>query len=359
MMTAAITGVWVYMPYIDRLISRPATVESFSPENNAESRGESNSPPAPTANSNLTSTPPSQLLTPLEQQPGNLFRSMFPGDVPRPHFPELGEPYHYFASGEAVHFVSLGDGPSIKGSATKMRVYLPAKINLEKKHPCILIAPAGTNMLRGNDVDAGDYHDEALPYAQAGMVVVLYSLDGATDQKVNPNRQFSASFTAFEAAGGGVTNGRIAMEFALAKLRMVDPDRIYSAGHSSAGTVSLLLASQESRLAGAIAYAPICNMERRLSRYINDATVTRALPSLPEFVRATSPLNYAPIFKTPLFVFHARDDSNEPYVNTQEFVEALRTSGKNVEFVTAEHGNHYQSMIEEGIPAAIRWINKQ
>ena len=33
--------------------------------------------------------------------------------------------------------------------------------------------------------------------------------------------------------------------------------------------------------------------------------------------------------------------------------------GKDVESVTAEQGNHYQSMIDEGIPAAIRWIKQQ
>ena len=312
-----------------------------------------------TANPGTTSTKTPNKPESEEVRARNLFKSMFPLDVNQPRFPELDKPYHQFASGETVHFVSLGDGPSIMGSATKMRVYLPAKINLAEKHPCILMAPAGTNMLRGNDVDAGDYHDEALPYAQAGMVVVLYSLDGATNGKIRTDQQLLISYNAFQIAAAGVTNGKIALEFALAKLNMVDPDRIYSGGHSSAATVSLLLASQETRLAGGIAYAPICIMERRLSRYLNDPIVAGALRTLPKFAEATSPLNYASIYQCPLFVFHARDDSNEPYVNTHEFVESLRMFGKDVEFVTAEQGNHYQSMIDEGIPAAIRWIKQQ
>ena len=68
-----------------------------------------------------------------------------------------------------------GTGP---GEATQMNVYLPPGEHADRSIGCVLVAPAGTNLLVGNSMDGEDYHDETLPYAEAGFLTIQYSLDG-------------------------------------------------------------------------------------------------------------------------------------------------------------------------------------
>jgi hypothetical protein len=68
-----------------------------------------------------------------------------------------------------------GSGP---GEQTQMNIYLPAGEHAARSLGCVLVAPAGTNLLVGNSLDGDDYHDETLPYAEAGFVTIQYSLDG-------------------------------------------------------------------------------------------------------------------------------------------------------------------------------------
>lgn len=58
-------------------------------------------------------------------------------------------------------------------------------------------------------------------------------------------------------------------------------------------------------------------------------------------------------------VFHARDDSNVPFSDAEAFVAKLKTAGKSVTFETTPDGDHYQSMIDPGIPTAIAWLNAE
>ncbi|HTN74786.1 MAG TPA: prolyl oligopeptidase family serine peptidase, partial [Pirellulaceae bacterium] len=218
-------------------------------------------------------------------------------------------------------------------------------------------APAGTPLITGNDVDAGDYHDETLPYAQAGMVAIMYSLDGPAPetQLVAP---IAAAYKQFKAAKGGVVNGRNALEFAVQKLPQVDPQRIYTAGHSSAATVSLLVAAHEPRVKACLAYAPCCDVELRLKDLANDWQATRAMPGLANFLRDTSPKTHLGKYQCPVFVFHAKDDSNEPFSTTERFVTAMRQANANITFGTSDHGDHYESMIQFGIPQGIAWLKQ-
>lgn len=219
-------------------------------------------------------------------------------------------------------------------------------------------------MLHGNPLDADNYHDEALPYSEAGMAVVCYSLDG--EMTADPSAgdrayglALSVAYRQFMASKAGVVNGRNALEFSLAKLPQVNPKMIYTAGHSSAATVSLLLAANEERLAGAIAFAPITDLRIRLDELAQERSVRSILPGLVTYLRTGSPVTYVDRYKCPLFVFHSRDDSNEPFQNTENFVNQLKANSSNVEFAIVDSGDHYDSMIQAGIPRAIHWIQNQ
>ena len=74
--------------------------------------------------------------------------------------------------------IALGTGGP-PGHAMRLRVYLSQGPHAPKSLPCVLVPPAGTNMLIGMKMDDLSYADETVPYVKAGFAVVHYSLDGA------------------------------------------------------------------------------------------------------------------------------------------------------------------------------------
>jgi dipeptidyl aminopeptidase/acylaminoacyl peptidase len=69
-----------------------------------------------------------------------------------------------------------------------------------------------------------------------------------------------------------------------------------------------------------------------------------------------SPLANAPKLRCPLFLFHADDDTNVPSSDNEQFDVSVKRSNHNVTFVRVPTGNHYDSMIQQGIPKAIAWF---
>ena len=289
---------------------------------------------------------------------------LFPLNLPLPKFPALGESKVLSPSDTSVYFVDFGTVPGNAGPgmAMTMRVYLPPGNHAPGSIGCVLVAPAGTNLLSGNAMDNDDYHAEVLPYAQAGMAVVFYSMDGhmkescASDQA--ETAAMAAAYKQFKAAGAGVINGRNALEFVKAKLPQVDPNRIYAAGHSSAAVASLLLAAHEPRIKACIAYAPATDVKLRMIEIIQDPGVKKFLPGVQEFLTQGSPRSHYMRIRCPVFLFHAKDDSNEPFASSARFARLMRMSSLRCDFVTVKTGNHYQSMIDQGIPRGIEWLKE-
>ena len=270
-------------------------------------------------------------------------------DLSKVVLPDLG-------GGEVIEGTSIkshdlrasGSGP---GSTTRFRVLVPAGIHPEKSLICVLVAPAGSNLLSGMDLDEGDYLDETLPYAEAGMVVVSYSIDGAL-----MGDDVATAFQQFREAGAGVVNGALAFKLAREKLPWVDPEKVYSAGHSSAGTLSLMLAAHLPDLAGSIAYAPACDVAAFHQDLLDEPLSGLVLPGARTFVKRASPLTHAARIRVPVFLFGARDDEKVTSEEWRNFVRAITDTGGEAEVKTVADGGHYQSMIDEGIPAGIEWI---
>ncbi|MHC4877730.1 MAG: alpha/beta hydrolase family protein [Planctomycetota bacterium] len=274
-----------------------------------------------------------------------------------PEFPELPEPRPSSVSGVSYFEIDLGavDGNSGPGSQMQLILYLPAGEHAPGSLSCVLIAPAGTSLLEGAECFDESYQAETLPYVEAGFAVVGYSLDGALEEQPTDG-EMNAAYRRFRAAQAGLFNARNALEFVLARVPQVSPDRIFSAGHSSAGTLSLLFAAHEPRLAGCIAFAPLSDPERRLKEYISSPAVKRVLPGVEEFVAFQSPLRTADRIACPIFLFHAADDSNVSVDDSQALVEVLTAADRKPEFRLVETGGHYDAMIQHGIPAAIEWM---
>lgn len=264
-------------------------------------------------------------------------------------FPELGAAQGMEA-GIVRHEVVLGTGPL----AGKVWVYLPEKPG-GTKLPTVLIAPAGSTLMVGMNLEQGDVL-EHLPYVRAGFAVVAFAIAGGLpDIKHASDAQHFAAMPTFMAAEAGLVNARRALDFALARVPQIDPDRIYTAGHSSAATLSLLVAEQEPRVKACIAFAPAPDVVKRLGRDLL-RQLDQKIPGFAAFIERTSPLTGVAHLHCPLFLFQAQDDTVTPIVDSVAFVNEARKTNARVTFVQWPRGGHYQSMIQEGIPQAIRWL---
>ncbi len=233
-------------------------------------------------------------------------------------------------------------------------IYEP-KYHSAPKLPCIFIAPAGTSLMSGNALGAGDM-PEHIPYVQAGYVVVVYSLDGdVSDADHMSDLQYAAALQAFADAHFGLTDSQAALNYALKHIPAVDSKRCYTAGHSSAGTVSLLFAEHEPRLAGCIAYAPAADAEYQIAHQ-NPKVYEQLCDRIDNYaarLHRASPSASPATLRCPAFIFHADDDSIVNTGEVQRFVAALKQTNSSVTYITVPTGDHYDSMIQQGIPDAL------
>lgn len=245
-----------------------------------------------------------------------------------------------------------GDAPPMK-----VWVYLPERL-AGPKIPCVLIAPAGSPLIHGMALGPGD-RAEHLPWVRAGFAVVAYELDGAVGENAGDDETMRA-VRAFVAASGGLDNARTALDYAQAKVPQIDPARVYTAGHSSAATVALLVAAREPRIKACVAFAPATDLEsdEELGKQAI-TTLDGVVPGFADWVRRTSPFTNAPRLRCPLFLFHADDDSTVSVNESARFAEAVRRTNPDVIFRRVQTGGHYESMIRQGIPLAVGWLKEQ
>ena len=236
-------------------------------------------------------------------------------------------------------------------------IYLPEKQSKEKL-PAILIAAAGSYLFNGVSIGKGD-QPEHLPYVKKGYAVIAYETPGSlkdVDNKSLTNAQLKNAATEFKNSNAGLIQEQNALNYALDKVYAIDAERIYSAGHSSAATLSLLVAANEPRIKAAIAYAPATDLEKKLGKDMD--FFEQQVPGFKNFIIQNSPKNNISKIKIPVFIFQATDDSVIPVEDTKSFVIELQKNNSNVTFETVNEGDHYDSMIQQGIPKSIEWLNK-
>jgi dienelactone hydrolase len=269
---------------------------------------------------------------------------------------EAVEPATFLAQGEAreiepgVLFQAVASR-RVSG-VSRLWIYRPKRASGHKR-PCVLVAPAGTRLFHGMTLSEGD-RAEHLPYARAGFVVVAYEIDGALPDLPTQPEVIRAA-RSFQAADAGLVNAREALDYALRKLPEVDSRRIYTAGHSSAATLSLVVAEHEPRVRACIAYAPNCDLESRLGDPLI-RSLSGYLPGYRDFIRHRSPQREAGRLGCPVFLFCADDDTTVPPLESICFAAQLRRTNPRVTLVRVPTGNHYPSMIRQGIPRAISWL---
>lgn len=242
---------------------------------------------------------------------------------------------------------------TIETKVGSMRVWLYAPDPMPESPGLVIVPPAGGNPLSGKRLEEGD-RPEHVPYVEQGFIVASFDVSGVMSEEQN-DVEALASIRTFIKAEGGVLNATAALDTAFIAYPDVDLERVYAAGHSSAGTQALLFAAMEPRVKAVAAYA--CVVDRG-----NSDMLVRLLqsdvPEIGEFLIRTSPLTYADaLAKKPVFLFHALDDSVVDPSETQQLFDAMTNRNAYTKRVTVEHGDHYQPMIDEGIPQALEWFD--
>jgi len=286
----------------------------------------------------------------------------FPVETLRaPEFPALGTAQGIPDTQVQLYTLDLtsaNPGSTQPAARMQLRVYMPPGDHPAGSLGCVLVAPAGTNLLTGNALDDPTYHTESLPYARAGYVAITYSLDGAlpAGSDDSSDDDLAAAYRGFSAAFAGLANARAALDFVLARLPQVDPKRIFAAGHSSAGSLALLFAEHEPRLKGCIAYAPQTDVEEHLSIMLRLLALTNKFPGVVDFARRSSPQTHLARIKCPVFLFWATDDSVVTPEGTQRFATTLGGLRQDLTVKTVPTGDHFESMVDPGMGLAIEWL---
>ena len=232
-------------------------------------------------------------------------------------------------------------------------VYLPKNAPAKTKLACILIPPAGSRLFHGMTLGEGD-QPEHLPWVAAGFAVISFDISGPAPEKLDSDVPLIQAAKTFETARFGVSDGLAALDVALAKYPQIDPARLYVAGHSSAGTLSLQLAAASDRFKGCVAFAPITDVGEHLKAALPE--LDGALPGFADAIRQASPSSQLDAFRCPIFLFHAADDTHVSTAAAVAFRDALLAHHKTVEYVAVDTGGHYDSMIQQGMPKAIAWV---
>jgi dienelactone hydrolase len=280
--------------------------------------------------------------------------SSSPSTVSRaaPVFPDR-TPAKALGLGVMLHQMRImGTGP---GLPMMVNLYLPYGQHPAKSLPCILIAPAGT-AFHGGEIEESD-RPEHIPYVRKGFAVLAYELSGAmTGPRTQKLRltygDVRPSVQAFMAADGGLANGKIALDYIEAKVPEIDPNQLYACGHSSSADVALNLAAGDKRIRAVCAYAPRTDVEA----WWADPKMEKVIPGFKAFATRKSPLRHAGDINCPVFLFHADDDSMVPLADNQAFADAMKAANKKVVFKTVPRGDHYDSMIKQGIPDGIEFL---
>lgn len=241
----------------------------------------------------------------------------------------------------------------LPNGAGRAWVYVPDQAAGERV-PVVLIGPAGSHLFDGMTLSDGD-RPEHIPYARAGFAVVSFDIPGMLNGESNADVLRAA--TQFKEGGGGVPNARAALALALQQFPRLDPNNVFVAGHSSAGTLALTLCARLENLRGCVAYAPDVDLIASLGELID--ILEPYIPGERAFITSISPIELVGQIRSPVMIFNAQDDDTVPIAAIQTYAQRADQAGLEIDRVVVERGGHYQSMIDRGIPAGITWMRGQ
>jgi acetyl esterase/lipase len=175
--------------------------------------------------------------------------------------------------------------------AGKLAAYLTPDPGDGRKHPAIVWITGGDC----NTIDElwdeapRDNDQTAAAYRKAGVIMMFPSLRGGND---NPGRR--------EGFFGEVDDVLAAADH-LARQGYVDPGRIYLGGHSTGGTLVMLVAESSDRFRAVFSFGPVDDVRGYSGEYLPFDTTD------PKEFELRSPGRWLDSVRAPLFVFEGAD----------------------------------------------------
>lgn len=210
---------------------------------------------------------------------------------------------------------------SYDSAVGKLAAYVTPDPKDGMKHAAIIWMTGGDSNTIG-DVwsPASPANDQtAAQYREAGIVMMFPSLRGGNE---NPGRK--------EGFLGEVDDVLAAAEY-LSQLDYVDPQRIYLGGHSTGGTLVLLVAESSPRFRAVFAFGPVDEIDGYGSEYLPfDARQPREL-------ELRSPGRWIHFVASPTFVFEGAGEGN------MVALVRMQAASKNpkLNFVAVEGADHF------------------
>jgi acetyl esterase/lipase len=189
------------------------------------------------------------------------------------------------------------------------------------RHPAIVwITGSDCNSI-GETWIEGPPADEqsAAAYRRAGIVTMFPSLRGGND---NPGRR--------EGFYGEVDDVIAAAEY-LSGLSYVDPQRIYLGGHSTGGTLSMLVAESSSRFRAVFAFGPVDDVRNYGGAFIYHD------PSNEQEAVLRAPGRWLRSVQNPLFVFEGTEGNIEDLNLMRE-----RSANPRIRFFPIKGQDHFE-----------------
>ncbi|OAI49374.1 peptidase [Planctomycetaceae bacterium SCGC AG-212-F19] len=206
--------------------------------------------------------------------------------------------------------------------AGNLAAYLTPDPGDGKEHPAIIWITGGDC----NSIDAGCWKEgppsndqSASAFRKAGMVMMFPALRGGND---NPGIK--------EGFLGEVDDVLAAAEF-LAQQKYVNAGRIYLGGHSTGGTLVLLVAECSDRFRAVFSFGPVDDVSGYGPEYLPFDT------SNPREVQLRSPGRWLASIKSPTFVFEGTVESNIGSLRTM----SRASSNPQIHFVPVRGANHF------------------
>src|SRR5262245_22029643 len=178
--------------------------------------------------------------------------------------------------------------------------------------------------------------DMAKPYESAHFVVMMPAVRGENNQ--------SGYYTMFYDEVDDV----VAAGEYLAKLPGVDPDKVYIAGHSAGGTLTLLGALTSKRFRAATSFSGSPDQKAFLWGQTELAPFN--YNDIPE-IRMRSPVAWATSFKCPVRLYYGTDEEWSFGSYSKETAKRAKTKGLDVEAesVPGNHFTHVQTAIRRSV----------
>ena len=204
----------------------------------------------------------------------------------------------------------------------KLAAYLTPDPKDGKQHPAIIWITGGDcNSIGDVWQDAPASNDQtAAAFRKAGVVMMFPSLRGGND---NPGIK--------EGFLGEVDDVLAAAEF-LSQQQFVDPSRVYLGGHSTGGTLVLLVAECSARFRAVFSFGPVADVAGYGRDYLPFDTSSR------HELEVRSPVRWLHSIKSPVFVFEGAEQPG----NLRALQELARASRNPlVHFTTVKGADHF------------------